>query len=616
MSALYQRTKFVVATFVVALLLFTLNRAVFLIYNHDLASGYGIGELMLCFVHGLKLDISVAGYISAIPLLLSIATLWIDLGDRGWMWLRRAVMLYFAIVVTIIGAIETADIGMFGEWQRRIDSQIFIYTPREMMASLSASDYIYAVLYIGTTLVVGLSLYRVVASLYLKDTKHRKVGQRVLATAYMTLMAGLLFIAIRGGVSTATANISKAYFSSKMFLNQTAVNPLFSLLDSMFSEEDFDSYRYMEEERARAIVESITSSDNDSTERWLTTPRPNIILLVVEGMGRTITEATVDGADVTPNINALAKEGLWFDSLYASSFRTDRGTVATLSGFPAQPQMSVMKYPSKAANLPGIASTLSEAGYATRLFYGGDANFTNTRAYLYATGYDEVIDESVWQLDGHRSKWGYADDAVLSAAAEAIIERMDSGVKSFDTILTLSSHEPFEVPYERLHDKTLNAFAFTDATIGVFVERMRHSRHWEELIIIIIPDHGYPYPSSVSSSSAERHHIPMIWLGGALAKRGVIEDYAAQTDLAATLLAQLGLEHDDFVFSRNIAAEGAKLFGYWTFNNGFGVIDSEGVTIYDCDRDEVEGNTSSDHAQRIEYGKAMLQTTFSEIDRL
>lgn len=290
--------------------------------------------------------------------------------------------------------------------------------------------------------------------------------------------------------------------------------------------------------------------------------------------------------------------------------------MSTLSGFPSQPKMSVMKYPAKAANLSGIASTLRNAGYATRFFYGGDANFTNTRAYLYATGYDELLDESSLRLDGHRSKWGYADDVVLEYAAEAIIERMESGMKSFDTILTLSSHEPFEVPASILDDERLNAVAFTDRAIGEFVERLRATPHWENMLVIIVPDHGYPYPHTVSSHSAERHHIPMLWVGGAVAEPRCVAEYASQTDLAATLLAQMSLPHDDFPFSRNIASADASHFGYWTFNNGFSVADSEGITIYDCDSNEVLYSIGDNADSRIERGKAMLQTTFRHIKEL
>ena len=609
-----RRVGFVVAIFAATMLLFTISRIVFIMYNHSIAEALSMGEVSRALLHGLKLDATVAGYITALPLLASLASIW--LAHLSNSVASRCLNLYFIAVSVVMAAVQCADIGMFEEWQRRIDSQIFIYTPREMLSSLSAVDFVAAALYIAAMSALAIWLYRTITGHLYATPPSKSLATRAMATLLMVTLAGLLFVCIRGGVTTATANVSKAYFSSNMFLNQTAVNPLFSLIDTSLSGDDFDQYDYYPEEHAEELYTQIMADSGAQGEAWLNTSQPNIVLILVEGMGRTITDADVKGRAVTPNICRLASEGIWFDRLYASSFRTDRGTVSTLSGFPSQPKMSVMKYPAKAANLSGIASTLRNAGYATRFFYGGDANFTNTRAYLYATGYDELLDESSLRLDGHRSKWGYADDVVLEYAAEAIIERMESGMKSFDTILTLSSHEPFEVPASILDDERLNAFAFTDRAIGEFVERLRATPHWENMLVIIVPDHGYPYPHTVSSHSAERHHIPMLWVGGAVAEPRCVAEYASQTDLAATLLAQMSLPHDDFPFSRNIASADASHFGYWTFNNGFSVADSEGITIYDCDSNEVLYSIGDNADSRIERGKAMLQTTFRHIKEL
>ncbi len=623
-NAMRKHLHFLVAAFAATMLLFTANRVVFLIYNHDLAAGCNMGDMLLTLWHGLKLDSVVAGYIMVVPLLLCMACVWLPLAERGVRNMRRIMMGYFAVITTLVACVETADIGMFEEWQARIDAQVLIYSPAEMMASVSLINGIYATLYVAATVGVGTWLYRlIVRHLFEPHTEVFKpmstLTSKVTSTSVLLLVAGLLFVIIRGGVTPAVANVSKAFFSPKMFLNQAAVNPIFTLLDSIASGDDLDEYNFYSDEDVEArFARAMRSNGSETSEReqWLTTKSPNIVLIIAEGMGRTITDAVCDGEEVTPNINALKAEGVWFERLYASSFRTDRGTVATLSGFPAQPKMSVMKYPSKAAHLPGIAAELRDAGYLTRFFYGGDANFTNTRAYLYATGFNEIVDEQRLPSSGHRSKWGLADDVVADYATTAILQRMDSGERTFDVLLTLSSHEPFDVPYRRLSNDMLNSFAFTDSVIGAIVERLRSSEHWDNTLIIIIPDHGYPYPASVGNNSPERHHIPMLWVGGAIAESRIIEEYASQTDLAATLLGQMGLNADDFLFSRDIAADSVSHFGYWTFNNGFGLIDNCGCTLYDHTSCLATSSSKEGEQQRVEAGKALLQRTFMEIKQL
>ena len=181
-------------------------------------------------------------------------------------------------------------------------------------------------------------------------------------------------------------------------------------------------------------------------------------------------------------------------------------------------------------------------------------------------------------------------------------------------MLTLSSHEPFDVPFAKFDDPMLNAMAFTDASLGRFVERVRQTPVWNDLLVILIADHAYPYPYGIANSDALRHRIPMLWLGGAVRRPAVVETYGSQSDLAATLLAQLGIAHGDFLFSRDLFDPARPKFGYWCFNNGFGVADAGGTTIFDCTSARVISPDST--AAQLRDGKAMLQTTYKAIREL
>ena len=106
----------------------------------------------------------------------------------------------------------------------------------------------------------------------------------------------------------------------------------------------------------------------------------------------------------------------------------------------------------------------------------------------------------------------------------------------------------------------------------------------------------------------------MLWLGGAVNKPLVVDNYCSQSDLAATLLAQLGIDYTDFTMSRNIFAPGAEQFGYYTFNNGFGVVKATGATIYDCTTEQAISENPK--AEDIATGKTLLQTTYNIIKQL
>jgi phosphoglycerol transferase MdoB-like AlkP superfamily enzyme len=237
-------------------------------------------------------------------------------------------------------------------------------------------------------------------------------------------------------------------------------------------------------------------------------------------------------------------------------------------------------------------------------------------SYLYATGFEHIFDLKTFALDAPQSKWGYADD-VMAEEFIALCRRLEQAESPYFAVWqTLSSHEPFDVPYAAFEDKMLNSMAFADKCIEEVVAALEQSPEWDNTLLIITADHAYPYPYGTAASSVTRHRIPMLWLGGAVASPCEVESYGSQSDIAATLLTQLGCSTTDFPLSRNILDENIEHFGYYTFNNGFGTIDDEGVLIYDCTADTpitAEGDGSEQRQQR---GETILQLTYKIINAL
>lgn len=583
-----------------------------------LCEGYSATDWWQVICHGWTLDLTVAGYLTALPLLLLLLSLLLPLPERLW---RILLGLYFGVAALSASAIYALDLGLYGYWGYRIDNSVMIYlaTPREAIASLTASDWMRGFAAFGLTTLGFLMLFW----LLLKRQRtpslsgFRRLGEGLV----LLLMGGLCFLAIRGGVSVATANISKVYFSADPKLNHAAINPLFSLLSTLGDEQDMEpQYLFFEEQERAARFEELRGNRPDSvlTRRLLKNQRPDVVLILLESFGRTFTDEQLLGEAVTPNLNRWKQEGVWFENFYANSFRTDRGEVAILNGYPAQTRMSIMKYPNKSHSLPSIARSLGREGYQSTFIYGGDLNFTDQASYMYATGWQRLIWQKEIRLDAPLSKWGYADDVMADLVGEELLRltEPDPATRPPQLLgwLTLSSHEPFEVPYSRFERKELNAVAFTDEQVGRLLDRWCKSPAWENLLVILVADHGYLYPDGMAYNASKRHHIPMLWVGGALNGPLEVESYASQSDLAATLLAQLGISHEEFLFSRNIFHPETPQFGYWCFNDGFGVIDSAGETLYDCTAERlISEGPDSLHGERLGRGKTLLQTTYKDI---
>ena len=571
-----KRIAYISLYFFTVLLIFILQKPLFMLYNGSIEKGFGFADYMQVMIHGASLDAATAGYLTAFPFLLVLISIWFRKFP-----LKKILYGYYILAAALISIIFVVDMALYTFWGFKLDASVFLYidSPKEALASVSVGFILLRVLAILLLIALNSWVLLKITPSVLTATRKRIAG-----TAGMLLLGGVLFIIIRGGVTESTSNIGQVYFSNEPFLNHSAVNPDFSLLSSMGKSQDFASeFNFFDEEKRAALFDGLyPTTDGDSIIQVLNTKRPNILIILMEGFGGAFVEPLGGLPDVTPHFNRLSKEGIFFTNCYANSFRTDRGTVCTFSGYLGLPTASVMKIPAKSRTLPAIAEGLSKAGYKTDFLYGGDINFTNMKSYLLSTGYQRLTANTDFSLAEQTSNaWGVNDDITFEYLYNQLRNRKEEG-PWHTAFLTLSSHEPFEVPYHRLEDKIPNAFAYTDECLGKFIDRLKQTPAWKDLLVICLPDHGFYYPREGSNAMPRFYHIPLLWLGGAVKQPMQVDKIMNQTDLAATLLGQLGLEHTAFTFSRNVLGSDYKYpFAFYSFNNGFSFRDSTGVTVFD-----------------------------------
>ena len=603
-----KRIAYISLYFFTVLLIFILQKPLFMLYNGSIEKGFGFADYMQVMVHGASLDAATAGYLTAFPFLLVLISIWFRKFP-----LKKILYGYYILAAALISIIFVVDMALYTFWGFKLDASVFLYidSPKEALASVSVGFILLRVLAILLLIALNSWVLLKITPSVLNATRKRIAG-----TAGMLLLGGVLFIIIRGGVTESTSNIGQVYFSNEPFLNHSAVNPDFSLLSSMGKSQDFASeFNFFDEEKRAALFDGLyPTTDGDSIIQVLNTKRPNILIILMEGFGGAFVEPLGGLPDVTPHFNRLSKEGVFFTNCYANSFRTDRGTVCTFSGYLGLPTASVMKIPAKSRTLPAIAEGLSKAGYKTDFLYGGDINFTNMKSYLLSTGYQRLTANTDFSLAEQTSNaWGVNDDITFEYLYNQLRNRKEEG-PWHTAFLTLSSHEPFEVPYHRLEDKIPNAFAYTDECLGKFVDRLKQTPAWKDLLVICLPDHGFYYPREGSNAMPRFYHIPLLWLGGAVKQPMQVDKIMNQTDLAATLLGQLGLEHTAFTFSRNVLGSDYKYpFAFYSFNNGFSFRDSTGVTVFDNNSGSILFNEPEADESRLDKGKAILQTVYDDL---
>jgi phosphoglycerol transferase MdoB-like AlkP superfamily enzyme len=580
-------------------------------YNGALKSGYTLGDWLGAIFFGSRLDCSVAGYLTIIPFLISLVSAWI-----AGKWLKNVLKIYFGITALIIASIFTVDTALYEYWGFRIDASVLFYA-KSPSAALASVSSIVVVLQFLIFVIYAFAIYKLFATLAVPLLPNKPATNRV-ATNLVCIVAGCtLFLPVRGSVSASTANVGMVYFSNERFLNHAAINPVFALMASIVDQENFDSqFNFFPENEREKIFSTITMQNvckTDAKPELLKTKRPDILIVMLESFAAGAVAVTGGEPEVTPNLNRLSNEGILFTNMYANSFRTDRGIVAVLSGYLGQPTTSIMKYPAKTQSLPSISKTLVAKGYLADVLYGGDINFANMQSYFFSAGYSPVVSISNFPISDRLNRWGVNDDITFQYIYKSLVE---GGRKSpqLSVFLTLSSHEPFEVPFKKINNPYLNSVAFTDHCIGQFIDSLKQTPVWENLLVIFVSDHGFGYPASLQNHEPDRFHIPMLWIGGAVKEPKRIETIACQTDLAATLFGQMDIDSREFMFSKDIFEPNAPKYAFYAFNNGFGFIDSTGVSVFDNESNSIVGNKSSGNdSLRIVKGKALLQTLYKDL---
>ena len=604
-----KRLIYLISFFCAIFFIFMIQKPVFMLYNHSLEKGYPLNDYLQVMFHGASLDATTAGYLTALPFIIIIISIWFKKFP-----IKKILFPYYLIASTFLSIAFVVDMGLYPFWGFKLDASIFLYldSPKEAFASVSIGFIIIRIIAILLLIALNTWIMLKVTPTYLKTVNKKAIG--LLGTL---LLGGILFIIIRGGITESTSNVGQVYFSNDQFLNHSAVNPNFSLLSSLSKSKDFASeFDFFEEnQRAELFKDLYPTHDGDSILQVLNSKRPNILIILLEGFGGVYVEPLGGLPDVSPNLNRLSEEGIFFTQCYANSFRTDRGTICALSGYLGLPNASVMKIPAKSRTLPAISEELVKAGYSTDFLYGGDINFTNMKSYLLSKGYQKLTADKDFSLAEQTSNvWGVNDDITFEYLYQQLCNRQEG--PWFTTFLTLSSHEPFEVPYNRLQEKTPNAFAYTDDCLGKFIDKLKRTPVWENLLIVCLPDHGSIYPRGSSDWGGKYSHIPMLWIGGAVKQPMKIDKIMNQTDMAATLLGQMGLDHSMFTFSRNVLGSSYTYpFAFYCYNNGFSFRDSTGVSAFDNNIMQTTYNDPIPNEKRVERGKSILQTVYDDLGK-
>jgi phosphoglycerol transferase MdoB-like AlkP superfamily enzyme len=592
------------------LVYFIAARLFFISAEYHISFSYTIGELLATFIHGSRLDISTTGYILLLPVLTAVPGLFFN-GS----WHRFFIRWYSYLLIVFTSILIIADAKLYSYWGFRMDYTPFFYlkTPGEAMASVSTMEAVLSIVMI--IIFSGASIYiynKLIDKLF---SSPGSIRYKLAAVLFFLILCGSLIIPIRGGFGVAPINAGTVYFSPKMFLNHTAVNAVWNVGTSAFTQKPVKNpYEFGDVTAAKALVDSLTMQKG-LPEKVLNTEKPNILILVLESFSGYLIGPLGGDSLVTPNFNQYAKEGILFSDFYASGTRTDKAMPAILNGYPAQPAQSIIKEPKKSQSLPSLIRILIENKYNSSFWYGGEINFANFNSFVIGSGFTEIITKNNFDPENYNSKWGVHDHILFKALKDSMKMVKEPFLK---VVLTLSSHEPFDVPMEPVFPgndnltKYKNSLYYADKSLGAFIDWAKETDWWKNTLVIMVADHCCRITADMPVYSKEVFKIPMVWMGGALSKKGIrIEKLGSQQDIPVTLLNQLGVE-GKFPFGKDLLSGKSDSFAFYTFNEGFGFITDSSAYIYDHKLKEsvIEEGKNPGYAEIA--GKSYLQVLFSD----
>lgn len=609
-----ERVAYSACYFLYWLVYFLFIKAVFLIYHQELAGELTAGLIGGIFRHGLALDLSFSAYLSLLPFLLVALTPLV----HSSRWLRSVMMIYTNLMVFIVTFLCTADMELFRIWGFRLDASPLNYlnTPGEMMVSVGAAP-IWLLITLNVLINIFFSyLYR----LQLHPLLYTFTSVRYYWSLPLLLLTALLIIPLRGGLQVVPINQSSAYFSRNHFANQAAINlpwNFFQALSKWKAKEEHP-YQYLPPATADSLVAALYTDSLPAALQLLSTSRPNIILIIWESFTAKVAAHVGGLQGITPRFTKLTEEGLLFENLYASGDRTDKGIVAILSGYPSQPNTTIIKSTQKSKKLPQLSKDLVKAGYSTAYYYGGELGFGNMRSYLSYGNWQHITGIEAFSGAELNSKWGAHDGVVLRRIARELDTLQQP---FFTTVLTLSSHEPFDIPEpakpyfpgKRHDDMFTSSHYYADSVIGAFIDHAKKQPWWDSTLVIILGDHGHTAPGNSLVYETQKFHIPMLWLGGALQQKGVVWPHTlSQTDLAATLLQQLSLPAEEYPWSQNVFAPGARPFAPYFFKDGVGLVtDSSYISWDNIGKLVIEKNEKAGETELL-HAKGYLQKAYAD----
>lgn len=274
----------------------------------------------------------------------------------------------------------------------------------------------------------------------------------------------------------------------------------------------------------------------------------NLVLISVESFSADYMRHFGNEGNLSPVLDSLISQSLFFENCYASGTRTVRGLEALSLAIPPTPGQSIVRRP-KNENMFTLGNVLGKKGYDVKYIYGGNSFFDNMGYFFSNNGYT-VIDRSNIpdKKIHHETAWGVADEDAFGIALDECDQTYSKGKLFFNHIMTVSNHRPFTYPDGRIDIPSAaqmreGAVKYTDYAIGKFLKDASRKPWFNNTIFVIVADHCAK-SAGKTDLPINRYHIPCFVYAPQIVKPKIEDRLFSQIDLAPTVLGMMNLSYE------------------------------------------------------------------------
>ncbi|GAB7088994.1 LTA synthase family protein [Marinifilum fragile] len=470
----------------------------------------------------------------------------------------------YAFFIVSIGILVFSGIGEWFFWEEFsvrynfIAVDYLVYT-HEVISNIKES-YPMPIIIFGMLLLSGGIFALVKKQFDSSINSQSKFVSRLITSVVLWMIPTMAFL---------TIDKTSAEIQENTYSNELAHNGIYQIFSAFRNNElDYKSfYQSMDDKEAFTNLRELIKTSNSEfiskdvfdVTRKINYPgedkKYNVMMITVESLSGSFFTRFGGTSNITPNMDTIAQQSLFFTNFYATGTRTVRGMEALTLSIPPTPGYSIVKRPNNEGMFT-LGNVLKSKGYDTNFIYAGNGYFDNMNYFFGNSGYN-IVDKKNFEKDEitFENAWGVCDEDLFAKAMQVADNSYKSGKPFHNFIMTTSNHRPYTYPDGKIdipsHSGRKGAVKYTDYAIAKFLREAKKHEWFNNTLFVIVADHC---ASSAGKTSlpVKKYHIPLMVYAPGIIEAREVNTMASQIDFAPTVMGLLNMDYTSKFFGKDI----------------------------------------------------------------